>query len=120
AVGARAARAIFPFFLQADAGIRPFHVTGVETCALPLSIAGPASGSPAPSWARHWERCAAVPACTCSTPPGRSPRRPATRGSRTRSGERRVGGGGGGRAAGGAGSGRAGRWRAEEDGWTEE
>src|SRR5690606_40184019 len=25
------------FFLQAEAGIRDFHVTGVQTCALPIS-----------------------------------------------------------------------------------
>src|SRR5690606_8327836 len=27
------------FFFQAEAGIRDFHVTGVQTCALPISIA---------------------------------------------------------------------------------
>src|SRR5690606_40267161 len=27
------------FFFQADDGIRGFHVTGVQTCALPISIA---------------------------------------------------------------------------------
>src|SRR5690606_40703844 len=31
----------FVFFLQAEDGIRDFHVTGVQTCALPIS------GSPA-------------------------------------------------------------------------
>src|SRR5690606_40736163 len=29
----------FFFFFQADDGIRDFHVTGVQTCALPISVA---------------------------------------------------------------------------------
>src|SRR5690606_12251005 len=29
---------IFYFFFQAEDGIRDFHVTGVQTCALPISI----------------------------------------------------------------------------------
>src|SRR5690606_10499881 len=33
------------FFLQAEDGIRVFHVTGVQTCALPISI--PAAGESA-------------------------------------------------------------------------
>src|SRR5690606_39514563 len=28
---------LIPFFLQAEDGIRFFHVTGVQTCALPIS-----------------------------------------------------------------------------------
>src|SRR5690606_40078215 len=28
---------LFPFFFQAEDGIRDFHVTGVQTCALPIS-----------------------------------------------------------------------------------
>src|SRR5690606_41027026 len=30
---------IFYFFFQAEDGIRDFHVTGVQTCALPISAA---------------------------------------------------------------------------------
>src|SRR5690606_40360884 len=30
-------RSIFVFFFQAEDGIRDFHVTGVQTCALPIS-----------------------------------------------------------------------------------
>src|SRR5690606_40021340 len=30
-------RFIFFFFVQAEDGIRDFHVTGVQTCALPIS-----------------------------------------------------------------------------------
>src|SRR5215475_8686918 len=30
---------VFFFFFQAEDGIRDFHVTGVQTCALPISIA---------------------------------------------------------------------------------
>src|SRR5690606_39994898 len=33
--------AMFAFFFQAEDGIRDFHVTGVQTCALPISLAVP-------------------------------------------------------------------------------
>src|SRR5690606_40190944 len=33
---------LFCFFFQAEGGIRYFHVTGVQTCALPISV-GPVS-----------------------------------------------------------------------------
>src|SRR5690606_40353404 len=67
---------IFFFFFQAEDGIRDFHVTGVQTCALPISkqISGRAA------WAAF-------------SPPGRrfasSPRR--CPGCARRSEERRVG-----------------------------
>src|SRR6266511_4432513 len=35
------------FFFQAEDGIRDFHVTGVQTCALPISSTAP----------RSWPRC---------------------------------------------------------------
>src|SRR5690606_40946016 len=31
-------RVAFSFFFQAEDGIRDFHVTGVQTCALPISL----------------------------------------------------------------------------------
>src|SRR5690606_40598722 len=31
-------RAVHIFFFQAEDGIRDFHVTGVQTCALPISL----------------------------------------------------------------------------------
>src|SRR5207302_6888908 len=31
-------RSIYLFFFQAEDGIRDFHVTGVQTCALPISV----------------------------------------------------------------------------------
>src|SRR5690606_39672069 len=31
-------RSFHVFFLQAEDGIRAFHVTGVQTCALPISV----------------------------------------------------------------------------------
>src|SRR5207302_7551543 len=31
---------LFFFFFQAEDGIRDFHVTGVQTCALPIFLAG--------------------------------------------------------------------------------
>src|SRR5437660_12460578 len=34
---------MFVFFFQAEDGIRDGHVTGVQTCALPISNAGPRS-----------------------------------------------------------------------------
>src|SRR5690606_39485711 len=33
----------YSFFFQAEDGIRDFHVTGVQTCALPISILAGAS-----------------------------------------------------------------------------
>src|SRR5690606_40932263 len=36
---------LFIFFFQAEDGIRDFHVTGVQTCALPISVPDPASES---------------------------------------------------------------------------
>src|SRR5215475_14776411 len=35
--------AVFLFFFQAEDGIRDFHVTGVQTCALPISCGYQAS-----------------------------------------------------------------------------
>src|SRR6266511_2491674 len=37
------------FFFQAEGGIRDCHVTGVQTCALPISMARPRSGTIRPS-----------------------------------------------------------------------
>src|SRR5690606_40602725 len=45
------------FFFQAEDGIRDFHVTGVQTCALPIwncpATGPPLPGSPRPA-ARSW------------------------------------------------------------------
>src|SRR6266508_6691804 len=71
----RMARTMFFFFFQAEDGIRDGHVTGVQTCALP--IWGPTRGA----GARPGNR----PACTSAR--GRGPARPAG----ARSEERRVG-----------------------------
>src|SRR6266511_2705122 len=38
----------FFFFFQAEDGIRDFHVTGVQTCALPISIERRLRREPAP------------------------------------------------------------------------
>src|SRR5690606_9193114 len=35
------------FFFRAEDGIRVFHVTGVQTCALPISVASPLNDTPA-------------------------------------------------------------------------
>src|SRR5690606_39694898 len=39
------------FFFQAEDGIRDFHVTGVQTCALPILTAGDAAGLTEPEGA---------------------------------------------------------------------
>src|SRR5690606_6949262 len=44
-------------FFQAEDGIRDFHVTGVQTCALPVSVAEEPS-SEMPSTCRPWSPCA--------------------------------------------------------------
>src|SRR5690606_40357723 len=78
------------FFFQAEDGIRDFHVTGVQTCALPICRAG---------------RCRSTPGTPRASPPRSArgpapPRRQTTvraaacRAPRSRSEERRVGKGG--------------------------
>src|SRR5690349_10642101 len=42
------------FFFQAEDGIRDLYVTGVQTCALPISVA--AEASPEISWPRRVQR----------------------------------------------------------------
>src|SRR5690606_40004366 len=89
------------FFFQAEDGIRDFHVTGVQTCALPISSFG---GGP---MGRLWPatRGRISPACGWTDAPARpdvherpvlsttmaplSTRRAAPRGARSE--ERRVG-----------------------------
>src|SRR5256885_12135696 len=41
------------FFFQAEDGIRDYKVTGVQTCALPISNPTLSARQP---WAIHWER----------------------------------------------------------------
>src|SRR5690606_40788582 len=82
------------FFFQAEDGIRDFHVTGVQTCALPISFKTRSCGVPCPvdkSQPRSGTRtnCAitAKPAMTASPialPPSKTY-------FRMRSEERRVG-----------------------------
>src|SRR5690606_40541491 len=54
---------LYIFFFQAEDGIRDFHVTGVQTCALPIFR---------PS---HWTscRCPASSACPSAKPTSSSP-----------------------------------------------
>src|SRR5690606_40969516 len=66
------------FFFQAEDGIRDFHVTGVQTCALPIC---PRPSTPAPSARRSWTRTA------CGAPSSWD----ATASGSARSEERRVG-----------------------------
>src|SRR5690606_39948504 len=41
---------IFFFFFQAEDGIRDFHVTGVQTCALPIFATSRSSPNANPPW----------------------------------------------------------------------
>src|SRR5690606_40517771 len=49
-------RHLLRFFFQAEDGIRDFHVTGVQTCALPISRkpAARAAGNPSARQARRY------------------------------------------------------------------
>src|SRR5690606_40669327 len=73
------------FFFQAEDGIRAFHVTGVQTCALPISRRADAGGAAVPGGLPGPWR------------PGRAPRHVRRRAGdgpppqRPRSEERRVG-----------------------------
>src|SRR5436309_7539746 len=83
----------FFFFFQAEDGIRDFHVTGVQTCALPIFHAGgrpgscPACQPPAGAW---WLESAPSPPPADPAPaPWWAEAAPAT--AVTKSEERRVG-----------------------------
>src|SRR5690606_40106024 len=45
---------VFLFFFQAEDGIRDFHVTGVQTCALPIYDPGGRSGPVLAGSAGRW------------------------------------------------------------------
>src|SRR5690606_40389837 len=45
----------YVFFFQAEDGIRVFHVTGVQTCALPIWAGKSRISPPAPAAAGHQE-----------------------------------------------------------------
>src|SRR2546426_3442005 len=51
---ARYTSRIFFFFFQAEDGIRDYKVTGVQTCALPISESGGRRRSPAPAFDRGY------------------------------------------------------------------
>src|SRR5207302_4699855 len=61
----------FFFFFQAEDGIRDFHVTGVQTCALPISASIPMA---APG-RRTWSRWRAFPATRSGNGASRSEER---------------------------------------------
>src|SRR5256885_2953869 len=44
----------FLFFFQAEDGIRDYKVTGVQTCALPISSLSAATPTPAMRWLYIW------------------------------------------------------------------
>src|SRR2546422_4047353 len=91
---------VFFFFFQAEDGIRDVAVTGVQTCALPISPDAPGTGGPRRGAVFHWElsgspglrgqkerRHARRPPVLCRTAHQMSFRGP----ERARSEERRVG-----------------------------
>src|SRR5437868_12009219 len=71
------------FFFQAEDGIRDRNVTGVQTCALPISTPAratsspPPSSSPSPRGARRWPPPASPtpPRASASAAPARSEER---------------------------------------------
>src|SRR5204862_8168578 len=82
------------FFFQAEDGIRDLYVTGVQTCALPISSSRATGSPPTPAW--RWKLVSGPPSpaapTTTPTQTSLSDRRP--RGAprwTTRSEERRVG-----------------------------
>src|SRR5207249_5479516 len=87
----------FFFFFQAEDGIRDRNVTGVQTCALPISRRRPGR----PPHPRPWRPAPLPPGARPPPPrpwsgraarrPPREPRRPSRRGTQGRSEERRVG-----------------------------
>src|SRR3954462_7332391 len=56
-----ASSAFIRFFFEADDGIRYYRVTGVQTCALPISLS--LRSCPAPADDRNTLSCARRPAC---------------------------------------------------------
>src|SRR5690606_40139607 len=91
---------VFFFFFQAEDGIRDFHVTGIQTCALPIYMAvrlprraaaetscaaGPATATPLRRGGRRTPVSRAACPPTGSRAAGRAWR------ARSRSEERRVG-----------------------------
>src|SRR5690606_39367808 len=79
--------ASFFFFLQAEDGIRDFHVTGVQTCALPISAARELLRMVMPRERNARSIANAASASSC----GITRSRLETRVTGTRSEERRVG-----------------------------
>src|SRR5690606_40219010 len=57
------------FFFQAEDGIRDFHVTGVQTCALPISPSLPPWRLPPPSPPARGARASRLPPPRGSRPP---------------------------------------------------
>src|SRR5690606_40751641 len=84
---------VFSFFFPAEDGIRAFHVTGVQTCALPISERRwrrrrrrQPAGTPSPTLrSRRAHGAASGRGCPVGCPPGQA--QPRAR----RSEERRVG-----------------------------
>src|SRR5256885_7840183 len=60
------ARRNFLFFFQAEDGIRDYKVTGVQTCALPISYAPTATARPSVLWIpRLTSSGSSSPPCAC-------------------------------------------------------
>src|SRR5690606_39333574 len=61
--------AYMPFFFQAEDGIRDFHVTGVQTCALPISRVGASCTRGTPRLRRPPSSSSPSPGLPSSPPP---------------------------------------------------
>src|SRR6266511_4847128 len=83
---------LFFFFFQAEDGIRDFHVTGVQTCALPISPLSPALSVSS--------RRSIVPPMRCCVPTARSEERRVGKECRSRWSPHHYKKNGGGRRAG--------------------
>src|SRR5690606_40980452 len=73
------------FFFQAEDGIRDFHVTGVQTCALPIwpPPAGPPASGDGPAAAHRKSRCPPRPTAAAARSGLPGPPRPGAARPRT-------------------------------------
>src|SRR5690349_23728819 len=80
------------FFFQAEDGIRDLYVTGVQTCALPISATSrtPTQTPPSPRWPSTWTVTVTASRNPVLTPCWATAPRP-VRAIGSRSEERRVG-----------------------------
>src|SRR5439155_4442061 len=82
------------FFFQAEDGIRDGHVTGVQTCALPISLFSTSGRISSRRKRAYWSERVSYSKLRFEPPPARFPgwmKMPTVTGKSPRSEERRVG-----------------------------